>query len=126
MKLDVSGINELEAEFKRMASGDIERLESDAVKAGAEVVKSKQQANWNRSGAEGEHIQDNITIGQARDTEEGTSASVGVKQSLQWRAKFVEYGTSYQPPQAPIEKSRAQSESQATSAMMRVLERVVR
>lgn len=125
MKLDVSGVDELEAYFERMASSELEAIERDAVRAGAEIVKRNQEANWNRSGADGEHIQDNITIGRAFDTEEGTGISTGPKMSLRWRAKFVEYGTSYQAPQAPIDQSRIQSESTATNAMMKVLERVI-
>lgn len=125
MKLDVSGIEELAAEFEQMAGDELTQLEREAVKAGAEVVKKHQIDNWNRSGADGEHIKDNVTIGRAFDTEEGTGISTGPKMSLRWRAKFVEYGTSYQPPQAPVEKSRIQSEAAATNAMMKVLERVI-
>lgn len=125
MKLDVAGIDELAAEFEQMASYKLDEIERDAVRAGAEIVKKNQEANWNRSEVEGEHIQDNITIGRAFDTEEGTGISTGPKMSLRWRAKFVEYGTSYQAPQAPIEKSRIQSENAATNAMMREFERVI-
>lgn len=125
MKLDATGFEELAAEFERMASDELTHLEQDAVKAGAEIVRKHQIENWNRSGAAGEHIKDNVTIGRAFDTEEGTGISTGPKLSLRWRAKFVEYGTSYQPPQAPVDRSRIQSEVAATNAMMRVLERVV-
>lgn len=125
MKLDVTGFDELATEFERMATTEVERYESEAVKVGAEIVKKNQEANWNRSGADGEHIADNITIGRAFETEEGTGISTGPKMSLRWRAKFVEYGTSRQPPQAPVERSRVQSENQATQAMMDVLGRVV-
>jgi|SRR5690625_2992405 len=126
MKLDVSGVEELMAEFSKMASGDLTTLERDAVRAGAEIVRRNQQALWNRSDAEGEHIQDAITIGRAYENKDGMGVNVGPKMSLRWRGKFVEYGTSRQPPQAPVEKSRSQSEGAATSAMMKVLERVTR
>src|SRR5690625_1460094 len=102
LKFDATGVDELVAEFERMASDDLSGLEREAVREGAKVVQKNQQANWNRSGADGEHIQDNVTVGRAFDTKEGTGISVGPKMSLRWRAKFVEYGTSYQPPQAPI------------------------
>ena len=126
MKLDVAGVDELEAYFERMASSELDAIERDAVRAGAEIVKKNQEANWNRSNIkDGEHIADNITIGRAFDTEEGTGISTGPKMSLRWRAKFVEYGTSYQAPQAPIERSRIQSESAATNAMMKEFERVI-
>lgn len=126
MKLDATGIEELMMEFEGMASGELDSLERDAVRAGAEVVQKNQQANWNRSGADGEHIADNIIIGRATDTTEGTGINVGPKMSLRWRGKFVEYGTSKQAPQAPVEKSGIQSEMAATSAMIKVLERVIK
>lgn len=126
LKLDVTGIEELASEFERLASDEVAKYEREAVKAGAEIVKKQQEENWNRSGADGEHIKDNVTIGRAFETEEGTGISIGPKMSLRWRAIFVEYGTSRQPPQAPIRKSLEQSEQEATKAMMKVLERVVR
>lgn len=125
VKIDVSGIEELVAEFERMGSDEIKTLERDAVKSGAEIVKRNQESNWNRSDKDGEHIQDNINIGRAFDMEEGTGINIGPKMSLRWRAKFVEYGTSYQPPQAPVDKSRIQSEATAPKAMMDVLGRVI-
>lgn len=125
MKLDVSGIDELAAEFESLASDKVAKYEREAVREGAKVVQQNQIKNWNRSGADGEHIQESITIGSAFDTEEGTGVSVGPKMSLRWRAKFVEYGTSRQPPQAPVERSGQQSEGAATAAMMKVLGRVV-
>lgn len=126
MKLDVSGVEELAAEFDRLGSTELQSAESEAVRKGAEIVKRRQEQLWNRSGADGEHIADNITIGRAFDTEEGTGISTGPKMSLRWRAKFVEYGTSYQAPQAPIEKSGTQSENEATNAMMKVFEGLIR
>ncbi len=126
MKLDITGIEELASQFERMATDEITNLEREAVQEGAKIVQRTQQGLWNRSGKDGEHIADNVTIGRAYDGAEGTGINVGPKMSLRWRAKFVEYGTSYQAPQAPVERSGSQSESAATSAMMKVLEGVVR
>lgn len=126
MKLDASGFEELAAEFEQMASEELDQLEKDAVKAGAESVRDAQQANWNRSSADGEHVQDAIRIGRPFETDEGMGINVGPKISLRWRAKFVEYGTSYQAPQSPVERSLQQSESTAADAMMKVLERVIK
>lgn len=125
-KFDATGIEELANEFEQMATSDLRATETEALKAGSEIVRQKQIANWNRSGADGEHIADNITIGRAYETKEGMGMSTGPKMSLRWRAKFVEYGTSYQPPQAPIDKSGQQSEGQVMNAMMNVFERLIR
>lgn len=125
-KFDATGIDELVAEFEQMATSDLQSTEREALREGADIVQRTQQSLWNRSNKNDEHIQDNITIGRAYDTEEGTGMSIGPKMSLRWRAKFVEYGTSYQAPQAPIEKSGQQSEGQAMNAMMNVFERLIR
>lgn len=126
IKFDAVGFEEFANELENLASNELAKLERDAVRAGAEIVQRNQQANWNRSDKSGEHIQDNITIGNAREVAEGTASSVGPKGDLIWRAKFVEYGTSYQPPQAPIEQSRIQSEQSATQAMIREFDKGMR
>ncbi len=126
MKLDVTGMEELMAQFTRMASSETTKYEREAVKKGAEIVKKNQEANWNKSVENDEHIQDNIIIGRAFETEEGTGISVAPKMNLRWRAMFVEYGTSHQPPQAPVERSGQQSESQAIKAMFDELGKVIK
>lgn len=126
MKLDITGFEQLMNEFNQMATSEIAKYEKDAVKAGAEIVRQKQETLWNKSTDNEEHIKQNITIGRAFDMAEGTGIAVAPKMSLRWRAKFVEYGTSYQAPQAPVERSGQETEQQATQAMMRELEKVIR
>lgn len=126
MKMDFTGFEELSVAFERMASDELANAEKEALKAGADIVKKNQEAYWNRSGKDGEHIKDNIKIGRAYPMEEGMGINVAPLMRLRWRGKFVEYGTSYQPPQAPVEKSGQQSEAAATRAMMNVMERVIR
>lgn len=124
-KMDFAGFEELATEFEGMATGELTKLEDEALKAGAEIVKRQQERNWNRSGETGEHIVDNVRIGRPTDSAEGRRVNIAPKMSLRWRAKFVEYGTSYQAPQAPVEKSLTQTESQVARAMMNVMERVI-
>ena len=124
-KMDFAGLDELAADLERMAGEDLSNAEKESLKAGAEMVKKNQEANWNRSGADGEHIADNVNIGRPYDMEEGTGINIGPKMSLRWRAKFVEYGTSYQPPQSPVANSLSESEDAVANAMMNVLERVI-
>ena len=121
--MDFAGFDELQSDLDKLASDELTNIENDSLKTGAEIVKRNQEANWNRSSAKGEHIQDNINAGRTYESAEGRKVSVGPKISLRWRAKFVEYGTSYQAPQAPVEKSLTQSESQVYRAMMNVMER---
>src|SRR5699024_886220 len=122
-KMDFAGFDELQSDLDKLASDELTNIENDSLKTGAEIVKRNQEANWNRSSAKGEHIQDNINAGRTYESAEGRKVSVGPKISLRWRAKFVEYGTSYQAPQAPVEKSLTQAESQVYRAVMNVMER---
>lgn len=124
-KMDFAGFDELATELHSMATDELKEIEDESLKAGAEIVKKHQESNWNRSGAEGEHIADNIRIGRTFETEEGSKIAIAPKMDLRWRAKFVEYGTSYQAPQYPVENSLTQVEAQVTRAMMNVMERVV-
>lgn len=125
-KMDFAGFDELAADLQKMSGSDLTNVEREALKAGGEIVKKQQIANWNRSGADGEHIEDNIRVGRPFDTEEGSKIAIGPLQRLRWRAKFVERGTSRQPAQAPIEKSLLQTKDQTANAMMDILERVIR
>ena len=126
MKLDVVGMEDLMNEFARMEGPELNKLEREAVKAGAKPIQQAQEKLWNKSANRGEHIKDEIRTGRPYETEEGTEINVGPKIGLRWRAKFVEYGTSKQPPQSPVEKSGQIAEAQATREMMKVLERVVK
>lgn len=122
-KMDFAGFDELQNDLNRLASDELTSIENESLRSGAEIVQKRQIENWNRSGADGEHIKDNVNIGRSYEAEEGRKMSVGPKMDLRWRAKFVEYGTSYQAPQAPIDKSLSQSESQVYRAMFNVMER---
>lgn len=125
--MDFAGFEDLVGAFERMTSDELANAEKTALESGAEIVKKNQESNWNRSDTpDAEHIEDNIRIGRAYPVEEGMKMSVAPIMRLRWRAKFVEYGTSYQPPQAPVERSAQQSESAATSAMMKAMESVIR
>ncbi|GGN59320.1 HK97-gp10 family putative phage morphogenesis protein [Oceanobacillus indicireducens] len=124
-KMDFAGFEELATEFEGMATDELTKIEDESLKAGAEIVKRKQEQNWNRSGADGEHIADNIRIGRPTESAEGRRINIAPKMSLRWRAKFVEYGTSYQAPQSPVGNSLSQTESQVAQAMMNVMERVI-
>lgn len=121
-KMDFAGFDELATELHSLATDELTDIENDSLKAGAEIVKRNQEANWNRSSAKGEHIQDNIRIGRTYETAEGRKIVVAPKMSLRWRAKFVEYGTSYQAPQYPVQNSLTQSEVQVYRAMMNIME----
>lgn len=122
-KMDFAGFEELQTELHSLATDELTNIEDESLQAGAEIVKRNQEANWNRSQVDGEHIEDAIRIGRTYEVAEGRKVVVAPKVSLRWRAKFVEYGTSYQAPQYPVQNSLTQSEVQVYRAMFNVMER---
>lgn len=125
-KLDFAGFDELATEFNQMAQEELKELEKRALQDSAEVVKKQQEANWNRSGVGREHIQDNVRIGRVYDVADGSKIVIAPIHRLRWRGKFVEWGTSYQAPQAPVQKSLQQTENQVANIMMSTMEKVIR
>ena len=126
--MDFAGFDELATELHAMATDELVKIENESLRAGAEIVKKHQEQNWNRSITKDnahEHIADNIRIGRTFEIAEGRKIVVAPKMDLRWRAKFVEYGTSYQAPQYPVQNSLTQAEVEVTRAMMNVMERVV-
>lgn len=97
-----------------------EKAENQALKAGGEVIKKYQIANVNRSHKDQPHIQDNISVGRPKETDEGKMTEVGPNKKVAWRAKFLEYGTSKMPAYPFIEKGGDQGENEAVSAMEKV------
>lgn len=125
-KMDFVGFDELVLEFEQMADEELKELEKEALQNSAEIVKKQQVANWNRSNLNDEHIEDNIKIGRVYDVATGSKIVIAPKHSLRWRGKFVEWGTSYQAPQAPVQKSLDQTENQVAKIMMDTMEKVIK
>lgn len=123
--MDFVGFDELEESLNKMASDELKQAETNALKSSAQIVHKQQQANWNRSSASGEHIQDNVRIGRVYDVEEGSKITIAPIQRLRWRAMFVEWGTSYQAPQQPVQKSLDMTENNVARTMMKELEKVI-
>lgn len=122
--LDFAGMDELANDIAKMASNDLQEIEKESLQAGAEIVRRQQQANWNRSHNQGEHIQDSINVGRVYGIETGSKVNIAPKMSLRWRAKFVEDGTSYQVAQSPIERSLTMTQAQVANTMFEVMSRV--
>src|SRR5699024_4470345 len=111
MRMELTGIENLMREFNQMGN-EVQKVESDALQAGGNVIKRHQESNWNRSNKNQPHITDNIVVGRATEVEDGRQTIVAPRRDLRWRAYFIEYGTSSISPQAPIEKSGRQGEAE--------------
>lgn len=118
-KFEMVGLEETMSFFEKLGE-EAEKVEDQALKAGGEVIKKHQIDNVNRSGKNQPHIQDNITVGRPKETDEGKLVEVGPNRKVAWRAKFLEYGTSKMPAYPFIEKSGDQGEGEAVSAMEKV------
>ncbi|MBY6269321.1 HK97-gp10 family putative phage morphogenesis protein [Parageobacillus thermoglucosidasius] len=116
---EFDGIDELEQFFEKLA-GDIDKVDNQALKVGGEIIAKYQRENVNRSGKDQPHIQDNITVSRPKETDEGKFVEVGPNKKVDWRAKFLEYGTSKMPSYPFIEKGADEGEAEALEAMERI------
>ena len=124
--MDYRGFAEFDKFLDELTGEELKRVEKTSLEAGAKVIKKQQEINWNRSNKDDEHIEDNIIIGRVYEVEDGSKVSIAPKMTLRWRAKFVEYGTSYQAPQAPTERSVTIAGNQASHLMIKELEKLIK
>lgn len=118
-KFEITGFEDSINFFEELGE-EVEKVEDQALKAGGEVIKKHQIDNVNRSGKNQPHIQENITVGRPKETDEGKLVEVGPNRKVAWRAKFLEYGTTKMPAYPFIEKSGDQGENEAVNAMEKV------
>ncbi|WP_339161807.1 HK97-gp10 family putative phage morphogenesis protein [Siminovitchia sp. FSL W7-1587] len=118
-KFEMTGLEGTMSFFEKLGE-EAEKAEDQALKAGGEVIKKHQIDNVKRSAKNQPHIQDNITVGRPKETDEGKLVEVGPNRKVAWRAKFLEYGTSKMPAYPFIEKGGDQGENEAVSAMEKV------
>ncbi|MBS4198615.1 HK97 gp10 family phage protein [Bacillus sp. FJAT-49732] len=118
-KLEISGLDDNIFMFEQLGE-KASKVENKALKAGGEVIKKYQIENVNRSKKDQEHMQDNITVGRPKETDEGKVVIVGPNQKVAYRALFLEYGTSKMAARPFIDKSADQGEAEAVSAMEKV------
>jgi HK97 gp10 family phage protein len=116
---EFEGIDELEQFFEKLAA-DIDKVDNQALKVGGEIIAKYQRENVNRSDKDQPHIQDNITVSKPKETDEGKFVTIGPNKKVDWRAKFLEYGTSKMPPYPFIEKGADEGEAEALEAMERI------
>ncbi|MDQ0268876.1 HK97-gp10 family putative phage morphogenesis protein [Cytobacillus purgationiresistens] len=118
------GINE-HIEFFDSIGRDIDKVDDQALKAGGEEIAKRQRSLVNRSKKNQAHIENNITVTKAKESDEGKFVNVGPNQKVAWRAKFLEYGTSKMPAYPFIDKGAEQGENDAISAMEQVYMRAL-
>jgi HK97 gp10 family phage protein len=119
-RLDFEGLDELENFFDQVGK-DIEKVDSDALKVGGEIIAKHQREHLNRSDKDQEHILDNITVSRPLESKDREKyVAVGPNKKVGWRAKFLEYGTSKMSPRPFIEKGVNSGEDEAVSAMKKV------
>lgn len=116
---EFDGIDELGQFFDKLAD-DIDKVDNQALKAGGEIIAKHQRENVKRSDKDQPHIQDNITVSRPKETDEGKFVTVGPNKKVEWRAKFLEYGTSKMAARPFVEKGADEGEAEALEAMERI------
>jgi HK97 gp10 family phage protein len=119
-RMDFEGFDELEDLFENIGK-DIEKVDSEALKVGGEIIAKHQREHVDRSEKDHPHIQDNITVSRPLESKDGEKyVAVGPNKKVAWRAKFLEFGTSKMSPRPFLEKGVISGENEAVSAMEKV------
>jgi HK97 gp10 family phage protein len=116
-RFEFDGLDEIIEHFSDM-DPRLEEADAKALKAGGEVIARHQRELVNRSDKDQPHIQDNITVSRPSvDQDGGKYVSVGPNKKVEWRAKFLEYGTSKMDPHPFIEKGATEAEDEVMDVM---------
>lgn len=101
--VEVNGMNELQDRLKRLGDG-AEKVETKALRKGAQVVADAMKHNVNRSRKRQTHTQDDIKI-SVKKTDGPIHAEIGPGKATAWRAKFLEFGTTKMAARPFVERS---------------------
>lgn len=99
------------------------RIENQALREGAEPVAQSMRQKVNRSSKDQPHIQDNIEISRVKQQDGVKYIEVGPNKDTNWRAKFLEFGTSKMSARPFVGPAAAESQGRVLNKMERVIKR---
>lgn len=90
---ELQGMDELLSRLEAMNT-KASRIENDALKAAAEPLKAEMESLVRVSPKNDYHIKEDIQISSVKTKDGVKSIEVGPGKKTNWRAKFLEFGTS--------------------------------
>jgi HK97 gp10 family phage protein len=113
----------LEEALRRLQDLDkkASRVENKALIAGAEIVADQMRKNVSVSKNGGNHIKDNIEVTKVKKNKGVKEITIQPNEKVNWRAKFLEYGTSKMPAEQFVEISGIQKAKEVEETMIDVI-----
>ncbi|MBN6186405.1 HK97 gp10 family phage protein [Aneurinibacillus sp. BA2021] len=118
--MDITGMKELTARLQTLGA-KAARIENQALRAGGEVVADAMRQNVNRSHENQTHIQDDIKVGNVKQNGSAKFVEVGPGKDTNWRAKFLEFGTSKMSPRPFMEVSATETQGEVVAKMADIM-----
>ena len=95
-ELELQGLDELLNQLQQI-SDKAGRVENKALKAGAQPIADEMKSLVRVSSIDHQHIRDDIQISGIKSKSGIIYVEIGPGQETNWRAKFLEWGTSKMP-----------------------------
>ena len=127
-EIELSGFNEMLARLESMGNQIAGPVEDAALKAGAAPLADAMRSNVHYAPLYGKrrgekHIRDDIRISSVKIDKETLMkfVAVGPGKSTNWRAKFLEYGTSQSPAYPFVYPAVVETKAEVFGAMAAVI-----
>jgi HK97 gp10 family phage protein len=118
--MEITGMNELVAHLQ-MLGAKAARIENEALRSGGEVVAEAMRNHVNVSGKDQKHIRDDIQVSNVKNKDGMKHVEVGPGKETNWRAKFLEFGTSKMSARPFMGPAAAETKGEVVDKMKEVI-----
>lgn len=118
--MKVQGMEELLANLQQLGT-KAAKVENKALKEGGKIVAEAMRQNVNVSGKNQKHIRDDIQVSNVKGKDGAKHVEVGPGKETNWRAKFLEFGTSKMSARPFMEPASAEAQDKVISKMTEVV-----
>lgn len=118
--MEVEGLDDL-LKFTYELGKKGARIENKAINAGAEIIADEMRSKVKVSKVNEVHIQDDIEISKVKNSGVEKNVDIGPGEKTNWRAKFLEYGTSKMEAIPFIEVSLHEKRKEAVDVTIKTM-----
>lgn len=119
----LTGVEEVIRELNRLGE-KANKIENEALKSAGQIVARRMRQKVNISTKDQPHTRFNIEVGRVRNQGDGYKyVPIGPNKKVNWRAKFLEWGTSKMSARPFVQPAAAESENRVVDEIERALKR---